>query len=166
LEGYALVAESTMKRRTFVTTVVSGVTMTVMAGCTDEESNDSVSGGNGGGGNENDGDGSDDTATPEQTDSPTPESDEPDVKILDHSMEYDDMTGAKVVGTVKNTTDSELGYMQVKAKFFDDSDTRVGEGIWNATDVSAGTEVQFETVPASMDSEPANYELETSTSPS
>jgi hypothetical protein len=90
-------------------------------------------------------------------------SDEPDVRILDHEMEYDDTMGAKVVGTVKNTTDSELGSMQVKAKFFDDSDTRVGEGMWNASDVSAGTEVQFETVPASMDSEPANYEVETST---
>jgi hypothetical protein len=158
--------DMTMKRRTFVTTVVSGVAMTALAGCSGDDSGDSASGGDDGGGNgndggSNDGGGSDTTDTPDQT----TESDEPDVKILDHEMKWDDMAGAKVVGTVQNTTDSELGYMQVKAKFFDDSDTRVGEGMWNATDVSAGTEVQFETVPASMDSEPATYEVETSTSP-
>lgn len=155
-----------MKRRPFVTTVVSSVVMTAMAGCSQSGSGDSASGGTDGGGDENDGGstdggGSTDTNTPEQT-----ESNEPDVKILDHSMEFNDVVGAKVVGTVQNTTDSELGYMQVKATFFDDSDTRVGEGLWNATDVSAGTKVQFETTPAPMDSEPARYEVESGTSPS
>lgn len=165
--------DSPMKRRTFVTTVLSGVTMTAIAGCAESGPDDSASGGNDGGSNGNDGGsnenvggGSDNSDTPEQTDSSTQGSDEPDVKILDHSMEYDDMMGAKVVGTVKNTTDSELDYMQVKAKFFDDSDTRVGEGMWNATDVGAGTEVQFETIPVSTDSEPARYEVESGTSPS
>ncbi|QLD85060.1 hypothetical protein HWV23_04760 [Natronomonas halophila] len=144
----------------FVTTVVSGVAMTVMAGCT--ESGDTASGGNGNA----DGGEATDTNTQQQTSTSTPESDEPAVKILDHSMEYDEMMGVKVVGTVKNTTDSEQGYIQVKARFFDESDTRVGEGMWNATDVSAGREVQFETIPAQVDSEPARYEVETSTSPS
>jgi hypothetical protein len=156
-----------MKRRTFVTTVVSGAAMTAMAGCSGDDSGDSASGGDGGGGDENDGGGSDNTDTSEPTDSPTPESDEPDVKLLDHEMAWDDTMGsATVKGTVKNTTDSELGYMQVEAKFFDSEDTRVGEGMWNANDVGAGQEVQFETTPAMPDEEPASYEVETSTSPS
>ena len=143
----------TLKRRKFVTTVALGGIMTAVAGCTGGESTDSASGGSDGGSNgnsdgSNGGGGSNDA--PEET--ADPESDEPDVKILEHEMEYDDMMGAKVVGKVKNTTDSELSYMQVKAKFFDDSDTRVGEGMWNASDVSAGTEVQFETIPAQVDS--------------
>ena len=147
--------------------------MTAIAGCSGSGSDDSVSGGADGssegeasGSNENGGGESDDTATPERTNSPSPESDEPDVKILDHEMEYEEMLGAKVVGTVKNTTESEIGYMQVKAKFFDDSDTRVGEGMWNATGVSAGRGGKFETIPASMESEPATYEVESGTSPS
>lgn len=151
-----------MKRRTFLTTAAAGVTTIALAGCsTSEDGSDEASGGN------NDDSGSDDSGDEETEAETTEESDEPDVKILDHEMVYDadDMGGAKVTGTVKNTTDSEMGYMQVQVRFFDDSDTRIGEGMWNATDVAADTEVEFETIPAMVDNEPASYEVETSTSP-
>lgn len=169
--------ESQMNRRRFVTTVASGVAVTLLAGCTEEDTGDTETGGggtpeddaNGGdtttedeGTTEPEGDGGDETTTEGDGGDETTTS-QPDIELVDHTMEYDDTMGATVVGTVRNTTDSEMSYMQVQARFFDSEETRVGEGLWNASDVAAGTEVSFETTPAMVDSEPASYEVETST---
>lgn len=162
-----------MNRRRFVTSVASGVAVTMLAGCTEEDSGETATGGgttpedgsNGGDTTtEAEGEGGDETTT-EETGGEETTTSQSDIEIIDHTMEYDDTMGARVVGTVQNTTDSEMSYMQVQARFFDEEETRVGEGLWNATDVAAGTEVSFETTPAMVDSEPATYEVETSTTP-
>lgn len=147
-----------MRRRTLIA-AIAAVTPATLAGCTESEPSDSATGDN----NDGDGNGGGDNNGGSDTD--TTASDQAAVEILSHEMTFDDTLGAAVEGQVENTTDSTLDYMQVKAVFFNGEDTRVGEGMWNATDVSAGTKVQFETVPASVDAEPARYELTSSTTP-
>lgn len=155
-------------RRRFVTGVASLVTIG-LAGCSEGETD--TQGGDGGDGGDSEptesdsqGDGGD--SEPADTTTAEPESDAKPVTILDHEMVWDtDMEWAVVEGTVENTSGEEQSYIQVKARFFDADDTRIGEGMWNASDVAADQKVTFETIPASADAEPARYEIEAGTSP-
>lgn len=149
-----------MQRRKFLATTTGAATTVTFAGC----------GGSGGSGSSDSASGdsgdSQSTETPAEPSTPTETSapEQPDVEILSHEMVYDDTLGAKVQGGVRNTTESTLSYIEVSAKFYNNDGTRVGEGMWNATDVEPKTTVQFETIGATVDSEPAEYEIETSIS--
>ena len=123
-----------MNRRTFLTSA-STATLAVIAGC-----------------------GANSTSEASNLTTATPE-----VVILNHQGSYD-WLGATVSGTVQNTTDRVLDYIQVNATFYDDQDTRIGDGMWNATDVQPGTKVSFETIPASTGEHPARYFVEAGTS--
>lgn len=72
---------------------------------------------------------------------------------------------ATVEGKVKNTSGKEQSYIQVSAKFFNDANERIGEGMDNSTDVPDGQVVQFEIYATPKPDEIDHYELEAATSP-
>lgn len=148
-----------MQRRTVLTGVVSTLTALSVAGCSSEGEGDTANG---------DADSTTDSATGGATDTEAPDTTEkPAIRIVGHEMSFGDF-GAKVKGTVETgpaPDGSTHSYIQVKARFYDNNDTRVGEGMWNATDVKQNQTVAFETTTAMMDEKPASYEVEASTSP-
>lgn len=82
------------------------------------------------------------------------------VALESHELRYDDDFGhATVGGFLRNTSDRELRYVQVNAYFYD-VDTRIGEGVWNASNLGAGVRAQFETTPVRSDVYPTDYRLQ------
>lgn len=149
-----------MRRRTLIQTIGS-TALVAVAGCGTSESD--VAEGNGD--NDNNNDTPEPEDTPEDDDTSTPEDDSPPVEILEHSLEEDDLGNARVVGKMENTTDDELSYMQVQARFFNADDERIGEAMDNASDVGSGTVVNFEIMSTVEADNVDRYELEASDSP-
>lgn len=148
--GAGETADLPMQRRTFIATTASTATALALAGCVGEEEDNSDNATGNGGGNNSSGNGNDNG------------SDGSGVDLLEHEMSYDSTLGPTVTGRVVNNTGEEQSYIEVQARFFDSEDTRIGEGLWNATDVPDGQELQFECT-AMTDQEPASYEVETGT---
>lgn len=72
--------------------------------------------------------------------------------------------GWEVIVVVENTSGEMQDYIEVKAEFYDENDTRIDEWIANATDVEDGERVEL-TITTTEDEKPADYDLEASTSP-
>lgn len=153
-------------RRRFVQ-LATATTVAGLAGCSSEgDTGDSASSDGGADDETTDeatdepADDGDDTATPEPTET---ETEQPDVTILEHGLEEGSI-GQKVVGKMENTSGEEQSYLGVEAKFYNADDERIGEGMDNATDVAAGTVVNFEIL-STADEDIDSYELDASTSP-
>ncbi|WP_254542782.1 FxLYD domain-containing protein [Halomarina pelagica] len=87
----------------------------------------------------------------------------PIVEVVEDDLVEGQYDTWSVAGTVRINGEEDLNYVEVKAFFYDDSDTRIGEGLWNATDVTAGETLEFECMLLSTDTEaePSRYELKT-----
>jgi hypothetical protein len=117
-----------MLRRGFLAGVGTAVTIT-LAGCgTDDPEFES---GNGGGGD----------------DSSTSESDN-DLEILEHQLLREN-EGARservsVEGSAENTSDGQLSYAEVRARFLDEDGTLLESSLDNVNDLGSGMKWQFE----------------------
>lgn len=96
--------------------------------------------------------------TQTQTPTATPEPESGGIEILSHEGGSDDLGMYEVTGEVKNATGAKQSYIEIKAFFYDDSGTRIGQGMWNATEVPDGTTLSF-TISFLGDGTPADYEL-------
>lgn len=151
-----------MKRRELLQTTAGIVAATAIAGCSTSEEDDRIEGGGGNNGSNSNsgssnGGGGDEQTETESSPTTTPQ---PDIAILSHEMSYDSTMGAKVTGVFQNTTDHEIGYVQISAYFYNESGKRVGESMDNASNVKSGSKVDFETIPTDTGGKPAEYELE------
>lgn len=155
---------SQMDRRSFLKASASTVAATtLLAGCLDD---------NEGGVSDNESgkvDASTSTKQPSTTTTKTPTQTatatekQADVEILNHELTTLEYGNTVVSGMVKNTTDKTLAYVEVTAKFFDANDVRLGEGVWNASDVSAGQKLEIEVMPMFSDTDAIDhYEIEAS----
>ncbi|MFD1646868.1 FxLYD domain-containing protein [Haloarchaeobius litoreus] len=148
-----------MYRRTYLTAVGTTASVLALAGCTEEEPQDTA-GGDGGG---NGGDSGDSDGGETGDNGGDGNNDRPDVEILEHEF-YEEEVGAGVRGVARNNTDSELTYVQAEAIFLDGDGTQIGEGLDNVTDLAAGREWEFDCMYLDSDSDRiAEYELDVST---
>lgn len=92
-----------------------------------------------------------------QTDTST-STEQAELSVGHHQLNYDEYGYASVSGTVTNETDRNMGYVQLSAYLYD-GETRIGEGLWNASNLGAGIRAQFETTPVQYDYRPTGYEL-------
>jgi len=120
-----------MDRRQFIL-AASGTL--ALAGCTEETERQEGSGGSGGGDSGQGGSSGDGGGGSESQDR---------VEILDHSFYQDDFSSG-VRGTLENISDETLSYVQVNVYFLDADETRIGEGLDNASDLQAGRKWQFD----------------------
>lgn len=86
-----------------------------------------------------------------------------DVTIVSEELQ-ETAIGWEVIVVVENTSGEMQDYIEVKAEFYDENDTRIDEWIANATDVEDGERVEL-TITTTEDEKPADYDLEASTSP-
>ena len=86
-----------------------------------------------------------------------------DVTIVSEELQ-ETALGWEVVVVVENTSGEMQDYIQVKAEFYDENNTRIDEWFANATDVEDGERVEL-TITTTEDEKPADYDLEASTSP-
>lgn len=139
-----------MQRREILSkTAVALATTSALAGCaggeSDRESGDS-SGDSGG----ND----------------TTEEEQEEFSILEHEPFQTEYGNAGVEGVGKNNSDDTLSYVQVNVYFYDSSDTRLGEGIANVTDLQPGREWKFEAMYLGSDAEAIDsYEIQAEWTP-
>lgn len=61
-----------------------------------------------------------------------------DAYSLDSVAFYSEDMSSGVRGEITNTTDSAISYTEIKVKFYDSEDTRLGEGLDNASDLGGG----------------------------
>lgn len=121
-----------MQRRQFI--VTTAITTTgLLAGCTSSENNgDTASGGNDSSGDGDSGDGGES---------------EKDIEIVEHELvrenEGEASESVSVQGIVKNVSGDSLSYVEVEAKFYDDSDTLLDSFMDNVNDLGDGEEWQF-----------------------
>ena len=82
------------------------------------------------------------------------------IKILSHEMKTGDYGTISVVGTAENVAGKNLGYVEIRVKFYDDSDALLETFIDNVNDLGAGEKWNFEVVYPSLDGdEVARYEI-------
>lgn len=86
-----------------------------------------------------------------------------DVTIVSEELQ-ETALGWEVVVVVENTSGEMQDYIEVKAEFYDENNTRIDEWFANATDVEDGERVEL-TITTTEDEKPADYDLEASTSP-
>ncbi|MDL0144692.1 FxLYD domain-containing protein [Halobacterium salinarum] len=142
-----------LNRRRYLATLGTTASALTLAGCSESDSEDS------GGGNANDNSGDSSNGNSDNSGG----NDQSDVEILSHEF-YEDEFSVGVRGTAKNNTDSELSYVQAEAVFLDESDTQIGEGLANVSDLAAGRKWEFDCMflgdePSRIDT----YEIELST---
>lgn len=89
--------------------------------------------------------------------------DQPDVVIVEDSLEAGSTGLVSVVGTARNASDSEISYIEITARLYDADDTRLTESFDNASDVPSGQEFAFEIMTSVEESEVERYEVEAST---
>lgn len=70
------------------------------------------------------------------------EAGKPKLEVLDHKVESDEYT-RYVVGTVKNNTKKEYGYVQVEINLYDKDGAQVGSTLANANNLEAGGTWKF-----------------------
>lgn len=81
-----------------------------------------------------------------------------------HTLAESPLGNAHVTGTVTNTGDDEVPYVQVDARVYDEEGTRLGDGMDNATDVAPGETVGFEVRTTAAYDAVADYDIEVGTS--
>lgn len=153
-----------MKRRQFVKGASGIIAIASLAGCTGSDDGTVVTGGNGdnSGSNENNKDTKEKKA--KQSKKQTTQKSKKKVKVLSHEL-FEKEYSAGVKGQIKNVSGTELGYVEVKVRFFDAENTRLGESLDNFTELGAGTTANFKAVYLGQDSGKIDhYELETSAS--
>lgn len=129
-----------MQRRQFIT--VMGAGAAVLAGCSEQTERQSGDGGSGAGGNGGD------------------DGQQQKVMIEKHEF-YSEQYSAGVRGIIENLTDETLSYVQINVYFFDSSDTRIGEGLDNVNDLSAGRRWEFDAMYLGQDPERIDsYEIQ------
>lgn len=94
----------------------------------------------------------------------THEGDSP-VRIEHHDLTEDYFGDARVSGELTNAGDTELSYVEVNARLYNEAGTRIGDGFDNASDVAPGETITFEVMTMVPYDDVADYELEVSTSP-
>jgi len=150
-----------MKRRRYLESAAGTATVLLLAGCTDDEDEDSSGGdANNGGGNGGDasGNGGDDSGSGDSNSGGGS-----DIELVDHQFYQDDFS-VGVRGTAENTSGEELSYVEAEAVFLDENDTQIGEGIDNVTDLAAGRRWEFECMFLGSDEERIDsYEITVST---
>lgn len=153
-----------MKRRTYLKMATTVAVGAALAGCASdpefEEGNPEGNGGNGGGG----GGGSSGSNTPEPAANPTrePETEqapagtpEPtatpvkdELVVLSHELVREDEGTAyetvAVVGQARNNTDRNLGYAEIRVKFYDESGALLDSSLDNINDLGPGETWNFE----------------------
>lgn len=80
---------------------------------------------------------------PTATDTPTPR-----LVLLNHELRRKNAgtlsETVRVAGTAKNTTDEQLSYVEVRAKFYDDDGALLDSSLDNVTDLGPGERWRFE----------------------
>jgi len=134
----------------------------LLAGCssdeTEREDGDAGNGGDSGGGG--------DSTTADSGGSgggdanQTTQSSGNSVEILNHEW-YEEDFSAGVRGTIENTTDEELSYVEISVYFLDSDGTQIGEGLDNFSDLAGGRTAEFDAM--YVDDDPSRveeYEIE------
>ena len=163
-----------MNRRTYLRVTGTALAATGLAGCSgdgDSGAGDADGGGSGdadgGGSGDADSGGSGDADSGGSGDGSGSGSDgsgsQSKVEITAHEF-YSEEFSQGVKGTLRNNTDTELGYVEVEAVFLDAEGTQIGDGIDNVTDLAAGRAWEFDCMflgdnPERID----RYEIEAST---
>lgn len=81
------------------------------------------------------------------------------LEILSHEW-YEEDYSAGVKGTAKNTSGETLGYVSVKAKFYDESDALIESSLDNVNDLEAGGEWKFDVMyPGTETDKVDSYEI-------
>lgn len=153
--------ETGMDRRTFIVTAGGAVVSMGLAGCGSDSEPSDTSGGSADGGNNSNKDTSGGTADGGDSDGGDGGN---SLEIVEDEF-YEEDFSAGVKGTVKNNSDSEIGYVGVQAEFLDSEGTRVGEGMDNTTDLAAGQEWAFDCMATTEASKIDDYKIEVSDSP-
>jgi hypothetical protein len=87
--------------------------------------------------------------------SETPE--QPALNITSHTLSKQEYGGYIVKGTA--TSSRDLGYAEVKVKFYDDSGSLIDSGIANINDLGAGEKWNFEVYCLATDKHVADYKI-------
>lgn len=146
----------TMQRRKMLAATAGTVSTLLLAGCSSEDETERQEGdaGNGGGTTSGGDSGSGDTQNTTQSGSA--------VEILNHEW-YEEDFSAGVQGTLENTTDEELAYVEVSVYFLDSDGTQIEEGLDNFSELAAGRTAEFECMFLGDDaSRVEEYEIEAS----
>lgn len=156
-----------MNRRTYLLTAGSTVAGIALGGCTTEEEPATASGDTGGASSPAPTAPSTQSAGRSKTATKTAASgSDADMKILSKAFYAGDYGSFGVKGKAENVTDRTLGYVEFLTRYFTADGTRVAEGMDNATDVSKGTTITFDSRAMAMDVDPEsidNWELEVKT---
>lgn len=141
-------------RRAFVATTGSVLTVG-LAGCTSDSEGDSAEG------SKDETSSRESSTSTETTKQTTTQKPSKALEIVDHEA-YEGDYDSGVKGTVKNNSDEELDYVEVKAKFMDSEGTLLESGIDDVSGLSGGQKWDFKIMYLG-DEEFKDYELEVST---
>ena len=87
------------------------------------------------------------------------------LEIVEHEF-YEEDFEAGVEGTVENTGDESIDYVEVRVEFYDDEGVRIEDGIDNTEDLDGGEQWRFDVVYLGDDPEAVeDYDIEVSDSP-